>query len=64
MFLSKFTAFEVGSGVGSCGFQRRFYENLQHFVWAPAVLRLGSGSFSLEIRSIFVWPPLGLALFS
>ena len=31
---------------------------------APAVLQLGSSSFSLEIRSIFVWPPLGLALFS
>ena len=32
-------------------------------MWAPAVLRLGSGSFSLEIRSIFVCPRLGWRCF-
>ena len=35
MFLWEFTVFQVGSGVGSCGFQRRFHENLQPLRWAP-----------------------------
>ena len=60
VFLWEFTAFEVGSGVGSCGFQRCFYENLQHLRWAPVWALVGSSDVFMKIYSILC----GLRLFS
>ena len=42
--------------MGSCGFQRRFYENLQHLRWAPVWALVGSNDVSMRIYSILCAP--------
>ena len=46
--------------MGSCGFRRCFYENLQHWRWAPVWALEGSSDVFMRIYSILC----GLRLFS